>query len=147
MVKPGSPGKFVDKSHPLLCCSAESAASHGGWSLLCLLLYFLSFISAFCVSYSVPPRTLSLWGLMMERQLATYGHAMKIHQRLREGDKRNKKLSITGFAVNGWVFDATLGSCCSEQREGCVREQRQCQCVTACGCESMAVLVMHLLDL
>lgn len=51
--------------------------------------------------------------------------------RLREGDKKKKKikeLPITGFAVSGWLFDATLGSCCSEQREGCVREQKQCQC-------------------
>ena len=39
--------------------------------------------------------------------------------RLREDDKKKKKnLSITGFTVNGWVFDATLGSCCSEQRGG-----------------------------
>lgn len=34
-------------------------------------------------------------------------------------------ISITGFAVNVWFFDALLGSSCREQREGYVRRQRQ----------------------
>lgn len=53
-----------------------------------------------------------------------------------------KKNSIRGSSVNGWVFDATLSCCCSEQKEGCVREQRQCQCVRVCACVSTLVILI-----
>lgn len=75
MVEPGSPpGQAMDKSHPLLCCSAESIAGHGGRSpLFCPRLY-----SLFYFLLSHVPRALSQelcnssWGLMMERQLGTW---------------------------------------------------------------------------
>lgn len=108
----------MDKSHPVLYCSAESATAHGGWSpLLCLCLYFFSII--FCCLFHLGTLRSCEVVYRVNDEAAAWHVALML----------KKKNSIRGSSVNGWVFDATLSCCCSEQKEGCVREQRQCRCV------------------
>lgn len=121
----------MDKSHPVLYCSAESAAGHGGWSpLLCLCLYFFSII--FCCLFRLGTLRSCEVVYRVNDGAAAWHVALML----------KKKNSIRGSSVNGWVFDATLSCCCSEQKEGCVREQRQCQCVRVCACVSTLVVLI-----
>lgn len=87
----------------------ESAVGHGD----CSLFYFPVLALA---SSLLAGAVKQFMGPMMERHL---GHvALTPRGSIRDTRCNKTKNSIRGFAVNGWVFDATLGSCCSERREG-----------------------------